>query len=58
MTNPLVNMRPDPLLVAAARKKGLNLKELLEEAIKNNINTCPLCKSKLKEKNKPHNKGK
>ena len=50
MTKPLVNMRPDPVLIKAAREKGLDLKDLLEKAIAENLEKCPHCGAKLKPK--------
>ena len=50
MTNPVITMRPDPELVRAAHNAGINLRELLEWAIKNKIDNCPMCGQKLKIK--------
>jgi len=46
---PAISLRPDPELVQAAKDKGLNLRALLEDAIKSRINTCPHCGAKLKK---------
>lgn len=50
MTKPLVNMRPDPKLIEAAREKGLDLRKLLEDAILSNLEKCPHCGEKVKKK--------
>ena len=50
MTNPVITMRPDPDLVRAAHAAGINLRELLEQAIKAKINNCPMCGQKLKQR--------
>lgn len=48
MAKPIITMRPDPELVKAAREKGLDLRALLEEAIKKNLKKCPHCGGKIK----------
>lgn len=50
MANPIITMRPDPALVKEAQEKGINLRELLEQAIRDKIDKCPHCGQKLKKK--------
>lgn len=46
------NLRVNAELIRKAREKNLNLRELLEKAIKENLDDCPFCGQKLKSKNK------